>query len=111
MKYPELPKGVASYYLHGEDDYRHPSQHPDTICLLVRASTKNGNKLPDTVSKWEILSAGICFLNPKDHLEFMDWEKAEVISLGRALKMYHKTHISANVKNFTISWAKLPSMQ
>jgi len=96
MKYPELPEGIAAYFIHGDgkDVYGNECKLPDTVCLLVRADGKHNNALPTTISKWEILSSGIAFFSPDDDLESRDREKGEIIALGRALKAYRKSYTS-----------------
>jgi hypothetical protein len=98
MKRPDLPKGVAAYFVRGQymidqDEKMYQTEfYPDTVCLLVKAEGPNNNKLPSTVSKWEILSSGIAFFSPNDDFDKPDYEKAEVIAMGRALKTYNKSH-------------------
>lgn len=93
MKYPELPKGVAAYYANGAEW--------NTICILVEASSKAGNKLPDSVDHFKPLAVGVSFFNPNDGPGEFDPEKGEIIATGRALKMYKKIKTVSDAAPFT----------
>jgi hypothetical protein len=104
MKRQELPEGVAAYFIHGDgmDVHGNDTMCLDTVCLLVKADGELNNNLPSTVSKWEVLSAGIAFFSPGDLPESRDREKGEVISLGRALKAYHNNKTVIRVTDYNL---------
>jgi len=80
---PDVPEGLAPYWVNGVDE----SLLESTVCVLVKADGTHNNKLPSTVTKWEVVATGIAF---KKEGDIENLPLARVISLGRALKAYNK---------------------
>lgn len=96
MKYPEIPAGLAPYYIYSPDA---------TVCILCKARSASSNKMPESVNKIEPVAVGVAVFKFGDEY---DEEKGEVIALGRALKMYNKASkkpsTSFVINNFSGSW-------
>jgi len=80
---PDVPEGLAPYWVVGVDQGLLES----TVCVLVKADGAHNNKLPSTVTKWEVVATGIAF---KKEGDIENLPLARAISLGRALKAYNK---------------------
>jgi hypothetical protein len=99
MRYPELPEGVAAYYVVGGEF--------ETVCILAKSDGKKNNALPSSKDHFEPLAVGVAFFSEKDRLGDYDTEKGMVIALGRALKMYNKTNSvgAPTLAGFVLKWS------
>ena len=78
MKRPDIPTGVAPYFVHGSCD---------TVCFLYTAQGKYNNKLPESLNRLgEPLAIGVSHRNLADAPNV---EKGDIIALGRAIKSYN----------------------
>jgi len=78
MKQPEIPAGVAPFYV---------DLPTMTICTLVKVD-KHGN-LPKFSMQLKPLATGFAFVHPVDQNdESYDCLKGRTIALGRAIKAY-----------------------
>jgi hypothetical protein len=79
---PELPEGVAAKFYYTKDE---------TICHLVTSEKPENHRVPKYSMQLHILAAGTAHTHPLDlSPEKYDKCRGEVISLGRALKMYQE---------------------